>query len=246
VSKETAHTLTQFFRGVVDRGTGVSARIPELAIAGKTGTSRKFIDGRYEAGAYTASFVGYFPADNPKVVCLVMIDHPRVGGYTGGLVSAPIFKEIARKIYAVSGRFSRQPNPPISSNQELVVPDVRNVRVAAAREILGARGYVVEIRGEGNIVQSQDPGPGTMLKAGKTVSLNMAGKTNAPGYALVPDLRGLSIRRAINTLVMQHLDIIVAGSGVVTAQSPRPGEQVKLGTRVLVRCTPGNASVSNL
>ncbi len=240
VSKETAKTLTSFFEGVVERGTGVGAKLPGVAVAGKTGTSRRYVDGKYETGNFTASFVGYFPADDPKVVCLVMLDHPRLGGYTGGTQSAPIFKGIAEKVFATSARFGRKDNSSVA-DRGYVVPDVTMLAVDAARAILTGQGYDVSVEGNGDIVTKEQPEPGSHVEKGSDVRLIAnAGKPASlqAGMTVVPDLRGLSMRRAINRLATNQLDGQLTGSGVVSAQSPSPGTQVRPGSRVLVRCAP--------
>ncbi len=240
VSKETAKMLTSFFEGVVEHGTGVGAKLSNVAVAGKTGTSRRYIDGKYETGNFTASFVGYFPADDPKVVCLVMLDHPRMGGYTGGTQSAPIFKEIAQKVFATSARFERRDNPALA-DKGYVVPDVTMLTVDAARAILTGQGYDVSVEGNGDIVTKEQPEPGTHVEKGADVRLVAnAGKAASlqAGMTVVPDLRGLSMRRAMNRLATNQLDGALMGSGVVSAQSPSAGTQVRPGSRVLVRCAP--------
>ena len=240
VSKETAKMLTSFFEGVVQRGTGVGAKLTGVAVAGKTGTSRRYVDGRYETGNFTASFVGFFPADDPRVVCLVMLDHPRIGGYTGGTQSAPIFKEIAQKIYATSARFERRDNAALAGSG-VVVPDVTMLTVDAARAILTGQGYDVSVEGGGDIVTKERPDPGTHVEKGSDVRLIANGgkaATVQAGMTVVPDLHGLSMRRAMNRLATNQLDGQLVGSGVVSAQSPSPGTQVRPGSRVLVRCAP--------
>ena len=236
VSQATAHTLTQFLRGVVERGTGTLAAMKGIALAGKTGTARKFADGRYVEGSYIASFVGFFPADNPAVVCLVMLDNPNDHSYAGGLVSAPIFKAIAEKVYAVSPRFAR--TQAVAGNAA-VVPDVVTVKLDAAKELLVAQGFDVTTEGNGTVVMHQSPAAGTKERRGTTVMLSTAAAPAAvKGYTAVPDLRGLPIRRAVNRLSLQHLDVAVSGSGIVASQSPAPGELVKTGTRIALRCEP--------
>ncbi len=106
ISEETAATLTSFLEGVVERGTAVSAKIPGMRIAGKTGTSKRLVNGSYDGAEYTASFVGFFPAEAPEIVCLVMLDKPRGINYYGGTTSAPIFREIVKRIVASSDRYA--------------------------------------------------------------------------------------------------------------------------------------------
>lgn len=240
ISKQTAAMLTTFFEGVVDHGTGVGARLAGVRVAGKTGTSRRFIDGKYETGNFTASFVGFFPADDPKVVCLVMLDHPRVGGYTGGTQSAPIFKSIAEKVYATSARFERRGDEAIAG-RAYVVPDVTMLTVDGARAILAGQGFDVSVEGKGDIVTKMVPSPGSHANPGTEITLvaNSGKVTSAQaGMAVVPDLRGLSMRRAMNLLSSNQLDGQLSGSGVVSAQSPSPGTQVRPGARIVVRCEP--------
>jgi cell division protein FtsI (penicillin-binding protein 3) len=240
ISKTTAQTLTRFFEGVVDHGTGTAARVSGLRIAGKTGTSRKMADGHYDQSSHIASFVGFFPADEPKVVCLVMLDSPREGGYTGGYASAPIFRGIAQKIYATSGRFASPPPATIAGKEPAVVPDVTSLKVDAARAMLASDGFEATTQGGGELVLRQSPTAGARQVRGSTVTLVTGGQTSLlpPGYVLVPDVRGLSIRRAMNRLSTLQLDVDIDGSGVVTAQSPVAGGQVKTGTRVELHCQP--------
>jgi cell division protein FtsI (penicillin-binding protein 3) len=248
ISKETAKTLTSFLEGVVEKGTGTGARVPGMRIAGKTGTSRKHVGGSYQSGSYTASFAGFFPADQPKVVCLVMLDNPREGGYTGGLASAPIFKAIAQRIHATNRQLTNPVEAPMAETSGSTVPDVRQVATDAARATLASYGFTVAIRGNGTMVRGQTPAPGKPLARGGVVTLTTVdGSAGVPaGYTVVPNLRGLSARRALASLTVQNLDASVAGSGVVVAQSPTAGSQVKAGTRVRLRCEPRSVALAGL
>jgi cell division protein FtsI (penicillin-binding protein 3) len=248
VAKSTAQMMTRIFQGVVERGTGASARHEFISVAGKTGTSRKFVDGKYEVGNYTASFVGFLPADDPKVVCLVMLDHPKVGGYTGGLASAPIFRAIAEKI-VVSSSWTQKADQNVMANQRrVVVPDVTGLDVEVATSMLEGNGFDVQEFGGGRVVLRQSPNPGTRTLPGTAIKVttNEKDATAPKGFAVVPDVRGMTIRRAINRLTMNDLDVAIAGSGVVVSQFPSAGAQVKVGTRVEIRCEAKSVALAVL
>ena len=95
LSKGTAAMLTRMLASVVETGTGGAAQIPGYQVAGKTGTARKLVDGRY-VHRYMASFVGFLPASDPRAVIVVSIDEPRT--VYGGVAAAPVFSEIARHV----------------------------------------------------------------------------------------------------------------------------------------------------
>ena len=96
VSKAVSEQMLSMLRGVVVEGTGTEAAIPGYTVAGKTGTAAKIEpSGRYSTSRYVASFVGLVPASKPELVVMVMVDEPR-GGFYGGVVAAPAFREIAR------------------------------------------------------------------------------------------------------------------------------------------------------
>jgi len=97
VSERTAAKVLEALRGVVDHGTGVLARIPDVDIAGKTGTSQKVdaANGRYFSDRFMASFVGILPSSRHPLVCITLLDQP-VNGHTGGAAAAPVFSRIVR------------------------------------------------------------------------------------------------------------------------------------------------------
>ncbi|MBI5473936.1 MAG: PASTA domain-containing protein [Ignavibacteriae bacterium] len=238
ISQSTADTIRSFMRGVVERGTATAAKSAVVHIAGKTGTSRKIIDGRYSLSSYTASFVGMFPAENPQVVCLAMLDNPRKLGYYGGVASAPIVKNIAEKVMATSSALAQAAPSPVGQEELLTTPDVRAIEVESATRTLEALGFEVEVTGEGIIVTKQAPEAGTRIARSQTVRLATSGvaTTVAGGYTIVPQLKGMSLRRALNQLTAARLDVKIEGSGLVASQSISAGTQVKVGTRVGIRC----------
>src|SRR4051812_46902989 len=95
IEPDTAATLTTIMEQVVVRGTARAAQMEGYTIAGKTGTAAKLVNGHYQKSDYNASFVGFIPSRNPALTILVVIDSPHGNGYTGGAVSAPVFKRIA-------------------------------------------------------------------------------------------------------------------------------------------------------
>ena len=243
ISEETAKTLKDFFIGVVERGTGQVARIPGITIAGKTGTSRKFVDGKYETGSYNASFVGFFPAEKPEIVCLVILENPKTGGYTGAMASAPIFKAIAQQIINNNGLFSKNA---VAKNDEkgnptlTTVPNVSHIQREIAEGILENSGLRVNTLGDGDIVYRQIPEAGKKVPRGESVQLilNQASAGGVNGSIAIPDLRGMSVRRAINRLTAEKLDVAVMGSGVVVQHYPAANEFAPPGTKVTLICEP--------
>jgi cell division protein FtsI (penicillin-binding protein 3) len=107
LSEETASMLTRMLASVVETGTGGAAQIPGYQVAGKTGTARKLVDGRY-VQRYMASFVGFLPASSPRVVIAVSVDEPRT--VYGGVAAAPVFSDVARHVIQ---RLSIPAAPPV-------------------------------------------------------------------------------------------------------------------------------------
>ena len=107
LSSHTAAMLTRMLASVVETGTGGAAQIPGYQVAGKTGTARKLVDGHY-VERYMASFVGFLPASQPRIVIAVSIDEPRT--VYGGVAAAPVFSEVARHVIQ---RLSIPAAPPV-------------------------------------------------------------------------------------------------------------------------------------
>jgi cell division protein FtsI (penicillin-binding protein 3) len=98
ISKETAQTLREIMRQVVERGTGRQARLDGYTAAGKTGTAQQIgPSGTYEEGRVVASFAGFAPAENPRIVVVVTLEEPRTVPW-GGVVAAPVFKAMAEDV----------------------------------------------------------------------------------------------------------------------------------------------------
>jgi len=96
VSEETSYRMRNLLKSAVEKGTGKLAKLDYVSIGGKTGTSKKIVNGKYTTDYYS-SFVGFFPVENPQIACLILVNEPHEGKY-GGLVAAPVFKKVAEKL----------------------------------------------------------------------------------------------------------------------------------------------------
>jgi cell division protein FtsI (penicillin-binding protein 3) len=95
IKPETARTVRNLMMSVTEPGgTGTAGAVPGFHVAAKTGTARKLVNGRYADNKHLASFVGFAPAENPRVIVAVAVDEPSVNGYYGGTVAGPVFKGI--------------------------------------------------------------------------------------------------------------------------------------------------------
>jgi cell division protein FtsI/penicillin-binding protein 2 len=242
VSSKTASTLKEFLKGVIVNGTAKAAAVDGLNIAGKTGTARQFIDKTYSHKKYFASFVGFYPVEEPQVVCMVILDNPKHGGYTGGTTSAPIFHNITNKICTVKGLHNRTNEAANDINKyisdEIVVPDVCNLQYSVGRKILESQQLITTCSGEGKVIMTQNPKPGTITKKGAIVTLTINNHQSniKEQHRTVPNVVGLPLRRAINRLEFEGFDTSSNGNGIVTSQSPEAGVIASEKTIVCLIC----------
>ncbi len=117
ISPELAQKMTQILKKVVTDGTGKLAQINGYEIAGKTGTAQKVdpLTGKYSEDKFIASFIGYFPADDPKFIILVVVDEPK-GTYWGSQVAVPAFKQIAKRVLSYKGILPTKMPPVFNSD----------------------------------------------------------------------------------------------------------------------------------
>lgn len=131
ISTETSEIMRNLLAGVVKNGTGKKANSEFISIGGKTGTSQKLVNGSYSKSQYNSSFIGFFPVDNPQVICLVLVNSPDVGRY-GGLVAAPIFKNVAERIVLTdTDKFQQYINPDILKNLKFAEDNIESDKSAS-------------------------------------------------------------------------------------------------------------------
>ena len=183
ISPQTASLIKNILHKVVEKGTGQMAAIPGYKIAGKTGTAQK-IDprtGKYQKNKYISSFVGFFPVDHPRAVISIIINEPKGMGY-GGIVAAPVFKEIAEHLIwqwqippssptmrmventtspSTNLKTTQNITPPVVTDG--IMPDLRGLPLRLAFKILQDANIKVKIKGTGKVVK-QIPPPGSKIK----------------------------------------------------------------------------------
>ncbi len=241
--KSTIEKLYPVFRDVVsDSGTASYAQVKGLSIAGKTGTAQKYIEGRYRT-EYRSSFVGFFPAEDPKYVCLIVMDEPQVYPPYGGYVAGPIFRETAKRIAGLDNEIEKQIIDSVQTKGYLAAaPEVRTMTLNEAGSVLKHQRLAYKTRGSGNWVVDQDPKPGTEIQPGDEITITLAASrvsadtTEVPdGYAVIPNVGGMSMRKASLLINSQGFEAKLIGSGTVYTQFPRPGDMMKKGRSVTVR-----------
>ncbi len=180
VSENTAKELTSMLVSVVEKGTGKEAGMIGMQIAGKTGTAQIF-DSSYSKKHYTASFAGYFPAENPQIAMLIVLDKPK-GNIYGGSTAAPIFRNIARSWIALSDNIARfvSDAKTAQTNNDIYMPDLRGLDFFSAKKIIGALGFICEDSKSNFVIAKQKPKPGSLIQSSKKiiVKLSPAKKNN--------------------------------------------------------------------
>lgn len=234
------HTISKlkpvFEKVVSDSGTAGWAAIEGLPVAGKTGTAQKYIDGRYRT-KYNASFVGFFPVDDPEYIILVLLDEPRTSIY-GGFTAGSVFKEIAKRVSSLGNTIDRSPDNQFAEIiQHKKTPSLIGLSTEQAEVLLNNMNIPFEADSRSGFIASQTPEPGSEILGNTLVKLQVQTSEEfiSEGYSSVPDLSGLSMRQATNRLMSIGLDVQTVGSGTVFAQFPAAGERMQKGRTVTIR-----------
>jgi cell division protein FtsI/penicillin-binding protein 2 len=243
MTKETADRMTELLCKTVETGSGVNAAIPGIRLGGKTGTAQRVIEGvkGYAPGLYISSFVGFIADRDPKILCYVIIDCPK-GVHYGSQVAAPIFKNIMLRTLNVGGgkwanMVADASEVSTIHSEVITVPDMNGADVRAAVGELGAIGFKTVVIGDSTRVARQSPLPGAKLNVGEKITLYSNVVTGANKNEIkVPNLKGKSLREAVQHLVQLNLEVSVSGSGVVHSQSPKAGSVVEYGTVCTIAC----------
>ncbi|MCZ8511227.1 penicillin-binding transpeptidase domain-containing protein [Paenibacillus filicis] len=232
VSEKTAKQVSEYLEQVVSDqaiGTGKKAAIDGYRVAGKTGTANLVIPGEkgYAEGQWVISFVGYAPAEDPRILVTIIADRPDLGGdfHRGGDVAPPAFKEIVSQSLRYMGVApSTAPKQTQSQAQQVQVnekdltqkaPDLNGQTLEQAKATMNKYGVVVEAIGKGDKVLAQSPAPGTEIGGAQRMYVVMQEGSDLP----VPDLTGKSLRDAMEVCSFLKVKCQTNGEGYVTGQS---------------------------
>ena len=216
ISPDTARTLTEMMVNVVRNGTGHNAAIPGYDVAGKTGTAQKMDPAtkRYSRAPGVLSFVGFVPADDPRLAMIVLLDEPKNEKW-GSEAAAPIFSAIGRETLRYLNVAPRDVSPvPIVRGEIASAAPEKPRPAAAAVPALDASAAPA-----GVLADSDDAPPATVA-------------------AVMPGLAGLSLRQAMDALAPHGVRLEITGRGVVASQQPAPGAPLPAGTVCRLHLAP--------
>ena len=227
ISKETAQEVKSMMESVVTIGTGKHAAVSGYSIGGKTGTSEPVYN-KTEEG-YVASYVAISPVEDTQVVLLLTLYDPPKSNHQGGQLAGPVVSQMLSEILPYLGIPSNEnSSDSYSSDNLIVVPDVRNKTVSEAEKILKNSGFSTKtyVNGDANntLVVDQTPKPGVSLSKNSVVVL----------YGEGNDVATSVTSQASNTLKEKNLNISIEGSGTVISQDAAKDEQVPEGTVIKV------------
>jgi cell division protein FtsI (penicillin-binding protein 3) len=223
-SNSTLRTVRDVLEGVVSEGTAQNLKNPRYKIAGKTGTAQiargKSGYGKGGKMSYQASFVGYFPADDPKYSCIVVVNSPSKSVYYGNIVAGPIFKEISDKVFATNSDWF----PEVNSSADLTdMPQSKN----------GYKQHIEDVLDELDIPlkdKSKKSSWVSVIRTDEDVEM----KDNDVIKNLVPNVKGMCIKDALFLLENAGLRVNVKGMGTVKRQSLDPGIKAPKGQTIFL------------
>ena len=218
ISEETATTMLRIMETVTQQGgTATGASPPGFTTAGKTGTAQKVVGGAYSRSKYNSVFMGLIPAQEPVLAITVVVEEPK-GAIYGGVVAAPIFREIAGQALRVLGYYPQ----PDKSDSILAHnnPTAPTPVASPAPEIMPLQASLLGPPELPRLVPASEP-PSEPLK-------------------VMPDLKGMTIRRAVKLLHRSGVHYQMQGSGLAVAQEPPPGSPLEPGMLCVVKFEPHN------
>lgn len=223
-SRSTLRKIREMLEGVVENGTGRNIRTDKYRIAGKTGTARIATGTEgYGIRKYRASFVGFFPADEPLYSCVVVVNNPSLSkGFYANQVASPVFREIADKVYSIAYmQYGEVKMEPVKG-----LPVCKNGLKRDFLEIFGELDYELEGVDE---VEEND-----WVLTASAESEHVVLKPRRITNSQVPNVKGMGLRDALFVLENAGLKVGVSGAGMVQSQSINPGTEVREGSWIQI------------
>ena len=229
VSALTIEKAKKMMEGVVQEGTAANLKNADYKIAGKTGTAQIAKGGsgygnKNNNQTYQSSFVGYFPAENPKYSCIVVVNSPSSGEYYASAVAGPVFKEIADKVYSSLLEIHSE----VKTTREVItkIPPIKN----------GSRQDVLTVCKELDI--------SAITNSSSTEYVQVAAQKDSSAIVsdskidqllekkIMPDVSGMGLKDALYLLENAGLRVKVIGAGRISKQSIKAGAKFSNGSNL--------------
>ncbi len=222
-SEKTVKAVQEMLEGVVTRGTAKNLLNNNYRIAGKTGTAQTDYGKAGIDHEYQASFAGYFPAENPKYSCIVVINQPdKTTGYYANAVAGPVFKEIADRIHATDIATAYNEN----FSFDTIIPQAKTGYRTEITKIYRILGFETD---NSMAIQGQFSKPYIENRQVKYYPRNFSNMSQ------IPDVRGMGIRDALIVLEERGLKVNIEGRGKIISQEPGPNQAFKQGQTIKLK-----------
>ena len=218
-SRETLNHIKEMLEGVVDSGTASNLANSHYKIAGKTGTAQVSLSKEGYSKLYQASFVGYFPADQPKYSCIVVVNAPSKQIYYGNVVAGPIFRDITDRIYV--REYEMHQDQTLLTEQTLQAPYSKSGSGDALAASFAHLNLTLQQQGDDSPWVSTRSTPEGVISSSRLISSQ-----------LVPNVVDMGLKDAVFLLESKGLKVELNGWGTVRGQSQLPGGIIRKGTVV--------------
>lgn len=235
IKESTSVLMRELLTNVVEYGGGKNARIEGIRVAGKTGTAQIYRDGVISRDAHIGSFIGFAPADDPRVAVLVVVHESALRPDYGSITAAPYAKMILSDTLAYMGIY-----PAGSAGTDTAdmvdVPELTGLGINEANAALRESGLTGLMDGVGQVVVDQLPKAGAQMTRGSQVIMYLEQQQTQDATDVeVPDVSGMSIVEASRLIASCALSLKIEGSGLAGEQTPAAGTRVPVGTQVSVQ-----------
>lgn len=236
VSEKSSVLMRDLLEKVVSEGSAGRAFIEGYEIAGKTGTAQK-VDpetGTYGVGKYISSFVGFAPARDPKVSIFISIDEPSAGEYYAGVITTPVARQLFSDLFNYMSIDISSTNDEVRKSllKDVIIPEIRDLKVEDGQQILKELNLEFEGVGEGDKIIDITPKPGYSVKEGTKIIIYKGDSKQIDKQVLMPNLYGYSKQGAIEILDSIGLNYKIIGEGLMVSQSIEVGKIVQRGDTV--------------